>query len=134
MVTAGLKCAPEMWLKARERMAMAIPDARAMPSGPAPFDCRKRSVQMAPAPKKTSAKVPRNSAVSFCEVLYTGISRVQSEERLDSSKSWNEKRGVRKKRIDAEGTDRRRAAITETGMMKRKFVERGRLAAAPDRF
>src|SRR5882672_8425391 len=79
MVTAGLKCAPEMWLKARERMAMAIPEARAMPSGPPPFDCRKRSVQMAPAPKKTSAKVPRNSAMSFCEVLYTGISRYRGK-------------------------------------------------------
>ena len=41
----------------------------------------KRSVQMAPAPKKTSAKVPRNSATSFCEVVYTGVSRVKREER-----------------------------------------------------
>jgi hypothetical protein len=27
-------------------------------------------VQMAPAPKKISAKVPMNSAISFCDVLY----------------------------------------------------------------
>jgi hypothetical protein len=39
---------------------------------------------MAPALKKTSAKVPRNSATSFCEVLYTGISKVKGKkERLD---------------------------------------------------
>jgi len=30
--------------------------------------------------KETSAKVPRNSAASFCGVLYTGISRFKREE------------------------------------------------------
>src|SRR6266481_7880195 len=80
MVTAGLKCAPEMWPNATDMTAIASPEANAVASNPLPEPCRKRSVQMAPAPKKTSAKVPRNSATSFCEVVYTGISKVKREE------------------------------------------------------
>src|SRR6267142_4836434 len=93
MVTAGLKCAPEMWLKARERTATAIPEASAVASRPVPLLCRKRSVQMAPAPKKTRAKVPRNSATSFCVVVYNGVSRDKRQNgRLDFS--WSGARAL----------------------------------------
>src|SRR6266567_5907751 len=52
-------------------MAMARPWASAMPRRPRPpAPCKYWSVQIEPAPKKVSANVPRNSAISFCEVLY----------------------------------------------------------------
>src|SRR5882724_5459980 len=97
MVTAGLKCAPETWLKATERIAMASPEASAPPRTPPPAPCRKRSAQIAPAPKKTSAKVPRNSATSFCVVLYTGISRATREanDRILAGESWPRQRHPR---------------------------------------
>src|SRR5882762_6354428 len=52
-------------------MAMARPWASAMPRRPRPpAPCKYWSVQIEPAPKKISANVPRNSAISFCDVLY----------------------------------------------------------------
>src|SRR5215467_6868426 len=81
MVTAGLKWAPETCKKASDKIAIANPETSAVASKPVPLLCKTRSVKMAPAAKKTSAKVPRNAAASFCEVLYTGISRVKREER-----------------------------------------------------
>src|ERR1700675_2283216 len=71
MVTAGLKCPPEMCPSAETMMAMARPWARAMPRRPRPpAPCKSWSVQIEPAPKKISANVPRNSAINFCDVLY----------------------------------------------------------------
>src|SRR5260370_8411308 len=93
MVTAGLKCRAEMWPSAESMMAMARPWARAMPRRPRPpAPCKYWSVQIEPAPKKISAKVPRNSAISFCDVLYIDNPPHQERkrarfERLHSS--WN---------------------------------------------
>src|SRR6266403_517488 len=71
MVTAGLKCPPEMCPRAETMIAIARPWASAMPRRPRPLaPCKYWSVQMEPAPKKISANVPRNSAISFCAVLY----------------------------------------------------------------
>src|SRR6266581_2526335 len=71
MVTAGLKCPPEMCPRAETMMAMARPWASAMPRRPRPpAPCKYWSVQIEPAPKKISANVPRNSAISFCDVPY----------------------------------------------------------------
>src|ERR1700691_3470043 len=57
-----------------------------MPSRPRAFEaCGYQSTQAAPAPKKTRANVPRNSAVSFCPRLYIeeppgrGTSRVRCD-------------------------------------------------------
>src|SRR5256885_1524792 len=71
MVTAGLKWPPEMCPRAEIIRAMARPWAMAMarrvvPSG----SWRKPKAQIAPAPKKMSAKVPMNSAESFWGVEY----------------------------------------------------------------
>src|SRR5271154_4632773 len=71
MVMAGLKWPPEMWPSAQTMMAMARPLASAMPRSPSAFDAwGYQSTQDAPAPKKTRANVPMNSAVSFCGKLY----------------------------------------------------------------
>src|SRR5271170_1974868 len=70
MVTAGLKCAPEIWLSAAKKAATAKPCANAtMSRFTSRVPCTYCTAQAAPSPKKTSAKVPRNSAVSFCGVL-----------------------------------------------------------------
>src|SRR5262249_54974360 len=84
-----------MWPTAHTMMPIAKPCASAMPSGPLPLDCMKRSAQMAPAPKKTSGKAPKNSATSFCDVLYTRVSRRKGTTGLDSSKTNDvEKQGI----------------------------------------
>src|SRR5580692_10392678 len=86
MVIAGLKWPPEMWPSAQTMMAMVKPKARAIPRSPSAFDaCGYQSTHAAPAPKKTRANVPRNSAVSFCPRLYIkeppgrGTSRVRCD-------------------------------------------------------
>ena len=55
--TAGLKWAPEMWPSAYTMTAMTRPKASATDVGGSPF-------AIAPQPKKTRAKVPRNSAAT----------------------------------------------------------------------
>src|SRR5256884_5873321 len=71
MVTAGLKCPPEMCPRAETMMAMARPWASAMPRRPRPpAPCKYWSVQIEPAPKKISANVPMNSPISFCDGRY----------------------------------------------------------------
>src|SRR5580704_981944 len=52
-------------------MPIARPWASAVPRSPRPpAPCKYWSVQIEPAQKKISANVPRNSAISFCDVLY----------------------------------------------------------------
>src|ERR1700687_533751 len=93
MVTAGLKCPPEMCPSAETMIPIARPWASAMPRRPRPpAPCKYWSVQIEPAPKKISANVPRNSAISFCDVLYIRKSPCTERicgrfERLHSS--WN---------------------------------------------
>src|ERR1700722_18031647 len=71
MVMAGLKWPPETWASAEYMTAKVMPCTAAMRKrlGP-PAPWRNWSAQMAPAPKKTSAKVPKNSAVRRWGRLY----------------------------------------------------------------
>ena len=73
MVMAGLKWPPEMWARAEYMTAKVRPWAAAMRRrfGPA-APWRNWSAQMAPAPKKTRANVPMNSAVRRWGRLYMG--------------------------------------------------------------
>src|ERR1700722_2275099 len=73
MVMAGLKWPPETWASAEYMTAKVMPCTAAMRKrlGP-PAPWRNWSAQMAPAPKKTSANVPKNSAVRRWGRLYMG--------------------------------------------------------------
>ncbi len=74
IVIAGLKWPPEMCPMAETMMAIARPCASAIPSRPMPGSPEARRnwfAQMEPTPKKIKVNVPKNSAMSFCGLLYT---------------------------------------------------------------
>src|SRR5208282_3649140 len=76
IVTAGLKCPPEICPMAVTMIPKASPCATAMPSSPAPgFPAAVRywSAQIEPTPMKISVNVPMNSATSFCGRLYMAL-------------------------------------------------------------
>src|SRR5436305_10112914 len=110
-------------------MAMASPCAAAMPRRPTePAPCRNWSAQIAPAPKKISAKVPMNSAVNFWASVYIGAS--DERRRIVDEEVASDERRVESRRRKWKGGSAVRCALWK--LRTRKAERRGELIAKCD--
>ena len=62
MVTAQLKCPPEMWPTAYAMVSTVNPKAKLTPRNPMPSDGKSAASTALPQPANVSQKVPKNSA------------------------------------------------------------------------